>query len=380
MIKIFLAGSPCTYWSISRQGRETIPSGIGWELFENCLVAIDKFKPDIYLYENNKSMAKAICQEITTRFQREPICINSSLVSAQHRERLYWTNIDGVEQPADRGILLRDILEPWDQVEKTYQLSEKALAYMERRVRDGRNPSDFGHHNHGDADKAHCVTANIYKTVPYNTLIQPVRIGTIENNAKNTDYDSKQYRVYSPDAKATTLCANGGGVGAKTGLYATPHIGETPTGITVYHVENGKIFVGENRYDIKADDGDYIIRKLTPTECEKLQTLPVGYTEGVSSTRRYQTIGNGWTAEVIKHILSFALDGVPRDEELLVLSLYDGISTGRYVLESMGFTNIKYHAYEIDPYAIQIAKKNYPDTIHHGDAFQVRDDDWNIKE
>ena len=121
MIKILIGGSPCTHWSIAQtKRRETEPSGIGWELFENYLIARDKFCPDYFLYENNKSMSKSIREEITKRFGFEPICINSALVSAQNRQRLYWCgkrNLDGtysrvdVEQPEDRGILLRDILE-----------------------------------------------------------------------------------------------------------------------------------------------------------------------------------------------------------------------------------------------------------------------------
>ena len=109
-----------------------------------------------------------------------------------------------------------------------------------------------------------------------------------------------------------------------------------------------------------------------PIEYERLQTLPDNYTKAVSDSQRYNTIGNGWTAEIIIHILNHALKDVPRDKELVVLSMYDGIATGRYCLDKMGFTNVKYYAYEIDPYAIKIAMSNYPDIIQCGDAFQIR--------
>ena len=89
-------------------------------------------------------------------------------------------------------------------------------------------------------------------------------------------------------------------------------------------------------------------------------------------------LGNGWTAEVIIHILNGALKDVPRDEEIVVLSMYDGIGTGRYCLDKMGFTNVKYFAYEIDKYAKQVALSNYPDIIHMGDAFDIRHPDWTI--
>ena len=121
MIKLQIGGSPCTYWSIAQtRNRETEPSGMGWELFENYLIALANFKPNFFLYENNKSMSAAIRAEITKRFGFEPVCINSALVSAQTRQRLYWCgkrNPDGtysavpVKQPDGRGIMLQDILE-----------------------------------------------------------------------------------------------------------------------------------------------------------------------------------------------------------------------------------------------------------------------------
>lgn len=160
----------------------------------------------------------------------------------------------------------------------------------------------------------------------------------------------------------------------KTGLYAIP------TDKPVYEVNDGHIIIKGKQYPINLPDGYYIIRKLSVTECERLQTLPDGYTQhaGVSETQCYKGIGNGWTAEVIIHILSNALKNVPKSERIIVLSMYDGIGTGRYCLDKMGFTNVEYHAYEIDKYAMKIALSNYPDIIQHGDAFQVRGEEWNI--
>lgn len=146
----------------------------------------------------------------------------------------------------------------------------------------------------------------------------------------------------------------------------------------VYEVTNGLITIKGRQYPVKLKDGYYIIRKLTPVECERLQTLPDGYTKGVSNAQRYKGLGNGWTAEVIIHILNGVLKDVPRDEEIVVLSMYDGIGTGRYCLDAMGFTNVRYYAYEIDKYAKQIAMSNYPDIIQCGDAFDIRHPDWTI--
>ena len=120
------------------------------------------------------------------------------------------------------------------------------------------------------------------------------------------------------------------------------------------------------------------VRKLTPVEYERCMTLPDNYTAGVGDCHRYRSLGNGWTAEVIIHILNGALKDVPKDEEIVVLSMYDGIATGRYCLDKMGFTNVTYFAYEIDNYAKKIASKNYPDIIHKGNAFDLRNPDWAV--
>lgn len=117
-------------------------------------------------------------------------------------------------------------------------------------------------------------------------------------------------------------------------------------------------------------------RYLTTHELERLQTMPVGYTKVLTKNQAEKALGNGWTAEVIIHLLSHALRSVSRDTEIIVLSLYDGIATGRYCLEKMGFTNIKYYAYEIDKHAIKCALDNYPDIIQCGDAFLIRENDW----
>ena len=381
--KILIGGSPCTKWSIAQKnGREVLPKGVGWELFENYRMAKEKFQPDIFLYENNKSAAQPIKDAIYSALgggkdsSVRLTHIDSALVSAQHRQRFYVTNFGDIEQPEDRGVLLRDVLEiDWttdrDKSQNTMVYYRLGLVVPVNTTADG---------------KARTVKAQYYKNGIANfvtnggysatSVATPIRIGTIESNAKNKSHDSKQYRVYSPDGKATTLCGQGGGVGAKTGLYACP-INEID-GKPIYMVKNGLITIKDKQYPIKLPDGYYLIRKLTPTECERLQTVPDGYTAAVSNSQRLRALGNGWTAEIIIHILNHALKDIPRDEELVVLSLYDGIATGRYCLDKMGFTNVKYYAYEIDPYPIKIAMSNYPDIIQCGDAFRVRDDDWKI--
>lgn len=546
-MKLLIGGSPCTHWSIAQtKNRETEASGIGWELFLNYRIARDKYQPDFFLYENNKSMSPAIREQISKELGVEPVLINSALVSAQNRQRLYWVGKrepDGtysqvaVEQPVDRGILLRDILESgvcWR--EKAYTLKA----------------------NYANAGAVNGVDGGHF---PATMAAEPVRIGTIENDAKNQAFDSQQYRVYRPDGKAVTLCGNGGGLGAKTGLYAVPvpepvnetvdgkaqclratyykdgirnlvgntvdrktcvaipvpaagrivgrrineqghrddyneaiphfqyfevneepqktnclttvqkdnmiavpvRVGAMPnkdgelgtsqsrriystdgksvflqarpngggadgvaTGLyavpagmawrgrengsafemrddqksnavaatghqsrlvieaadgkqmPVYEVRGGRITIKGKTYPIKLADGFYIIRNLTVTECKRLQTVPDTYAFPVSDTQAYKMLGNGWTVDVIAHIMSH-FTGLT-EEPVEVLSMYDGMSCGHIALDKLGAEITAYYATEIDKYAIQTTQHNYPDTVQLGDAFQVRNDDWGVKE
>ena len=389
MIKLLIGGSPCTFWSIAQKnGRETEAEGMGWELFKNYLIAKEKFQPDFFLYENNKSAAQAIKDQISRELGVDLMHINSALVSAQNRQRFYafnWT----VDQPEDRGIVLRDILEyglAWR--EKSYTLDgnyhKTAGRYNPERQSTRRAqvavPVGVGYRNRREDDgklyrrfeTSGETKANALTTVQTDSMVAaPVRIGDIGSTAQ-------AHRVYSCDGKSVTINAGGGGQGGKTGLYMCPTTEETIENL--YEVRNGQIEIKGKTYPIKLADGYYIIRKLTPTECERLQTLPDGYTRAVSNAQRYKGLGNGWTAEVIIHILNGALKDIPRDEEIVVLSMYDGIGTGRYCLDKMGFTNVRYYAYEIDKYAKQVALSNYPDIIHCGDAFDLRKPEWTIEE
>lgn len=107
---LLIGGSPCTYWSIAKNNRETTPDGIGGQMFMQYVRALKESGCKWFLYENNFSIHKNIKAFISEQLGVEPIMINSALVSAQNRKRCYWTNIPGVEQPKDRGILLQDIL------------------------------------------------------------------------------------------------------------------------------------------------------------------------------------------------------------------------------------------------------------------------------
>lgn len=242
---LLIGGSPCTYWSVAKKGRETTADGEGFRLFMEFVRALKESQCRYFIYENNYSIHQNIKAEISEKLGVQPIIINSALVSAQNRKRCYWTNIPSVIQPQDKGILLKDIL-------------ESGIGWQ---------------------DKSYCMTASYDGAVFRNTLerkqrtmvaepvIKPIRVGEYGKGGQGQ-------RIYSVYGKSVSLTANGGGQGAKTGLYK-----------------------------IDLPDGDYIIRKLTPVEAERLQTLPDNYTMGISNTQRYKCIGNGWTVDVIAHIL-----------------------------------------------------------------------------
>lgn len=108
---LLIGGSPCTYWSIAKKNRETTCDGEGFRLFMEFVRALKESKCRYFIYENNYSIHKNIKEEISRQLGVKPIMINSALVSAQSRKRCYWTNIQGITQPKDRGILLKDIIE-----------------------------------------------------------------------------------------------------------------------------------------------------------------------------------------------------------------------------------------------------------------------------
>lgn len=294
-----------------------------------------------------------------------------------------------VEQPEDRGILLKDILESGE------DLTTNEKAYCLTATYGGAVPQNTIEKNQrtmsaepvcvGDLPNAkgggqgakiglyavpYELSTEYYKGGKNSSLIGMTTNG--EGKYRNGSQPSQQYRVYSREGKSQVINT----LGNENYILPTGNKNQMP----VYEVKDGLITIKGKKYPIKLSDGYYIIRKLTPVECERLQTLPDNYTAGVSNSQRYKGLGNGWTAEVIIHIMNGALKDVPKDEEIVVLSMYDGIGTGRYCLDKMGFTNIKYYAYEIDKYAKQIANKNYPDIIQMGDAFDVRNPDWSLAE
>lgn len=246
---LLIGGSPCTYWSVAKTNRETTSEGMGFELFMQYSRALKESEATYFLYENNFGIHKDIQKEISKVLGVEPIMINSALVSAQNRKRLYWTNIPEVKQPEDRGIILQDILLDHDYtigaaMRGRYDETGKVKQQIELRK----------------DQKSNALT-----TVQKDCILvdRCYQVGTTQ---EIKGFDAIK-RVYSTEGKAPTLTTMQGG-----------------------HREP-KIAIDSNHW-----------RKLLPIECERLQTLPDNYTEGVSKTQRHKALGNGWTIDVISHI------------------------------------------------------------------------------
>ena len=482
-VDFLIGGSPCTYWSIAQtKNRETVASGMGWELFSQYVRALHDAKPKYFIYENNKSMSKAIRASIDETFGFEAVLINSALVSAQNRQRLYWVgrrNDDGtyskvlVDQPEDRGILLRDILETgvcWRDKSYTldanyykggnltslekqsgkrlmaaepinvtvddkshtlkaqyykngianfisndgfdatavaepvclrYERTEEAKrcrkAYEAHEIKHGYNelnelhPRPDGKTNTlttvlkdnqimepvcvAERGRMYCgqpqhyeartdgKTNTLTSVEKDNRVAEPVKVGYVGNGGQGN-------RVYSVNGKAVTQTAQACGYAGNAGLYAIPTmpvkeatakgyteiecgdcvdlsmpnsktrrgrnmadkancmqtsndfyqyvayamefdddgrpikaIGKDGKEITIYEVKDGKITIKGKQCPIKLKDGYYIIRKLTVSECKRLQTVPEWYDFPVSNSQAYKMLGNGWTCEVIAHLI-----------------------------------------------------------------------------
>ncbi len=218
-----IGGSPCTYWSIAQKNnRETEASGMGWELFQQYVRALHEAKPKYFIYENNKSMSKAIRQSIDEAFGFEAVLINSALVSAQNRQRLYWVgrrNDDGtyskvdVPQPQDRGILLKDILEDGCCVDKDkayclkHQAGNARDYFKKHHTQINFEPCILAYprgKNEGGAkyEKTPTMTANSWQT--NNHVTEPVRIpdyGTDKARPINALYPNNcggfEHRIWS---------------------------------------------------------------------------------------------------------------------------------------------------------------------------------------
>ena len=257
-IDLLIGGSPCQGFSFA--GRQLNFEDPRSKLFFEYVRLLDELKPKYFLLENVK-MKKESEAVITKYLGVEPIMINSALVSAQNRQRLYWTNIPGVTQPEDKGIVLKHILQ--DYVEDKYLIGEEL--------------------------------ANKYQG----------------GNQLNPSYKSQANTIHNVEEKSGTICAGTHGY-ANGYVDAKYFMNETQiAGVLKSNYRERKPMDINRKSNCLKVGGDIkrIItqekkwRYLTPIECERLQTVPDNYTQGVSNTQRYKMLGNGWTIDVIAHIL-----------------------------------------------------------------------------
>ena len=324
-VDLIIAGSPCQGFSFA--GKQLAFDDPRSALFFEFIRLLKEIKPKYFLLENvrmKKEFLQVISQQVSEcypeiAFGIEPMFINSSLLSAQSRQRFYWTNIPGIQEPEDQGIVLRDILE-----------------------------DNFD----SERDKSHCIDANYYKGASVEQYKKKHRRQLVNKPQQigiATDINGHDIlkRVYSPDGKSPTVntCQGGnrepkvvtGGafrgraydnkgkrmdrdgssVANKTTQMLELRKDDKSNAITTVGkdsvvVEESKLREksktvrsgGRGSYDRHEWDSvdELHWRKLTPKECERLQTVPDDYTNHVSNTQRYKMLGNGWTVAVIKHI------------------------------------------------------------------------------
>lgn len=268
-IDLLLGGSPCQGFSFA--GKQLNFDDPRSALFFEFVRLLKECNPKYFLLENVR-MKQEYQDIISEHLGVEPIKINSALVSAQNRVRLYWTNIPNITQPEDKGIVLKDVLET--DVDDKYYI-----------------PNNYEAHIKLD-DEEYSKTTK--------------RLGGYMNEGQGQ-------RIYSTFGKSVALSALGGGWGAKTGLYKIPMSGAV-RGRQITPNSKSYTQMLELRKDNKTNTlttsvkdnvilNDYKIRKLTPIECERLQNVPDNYSHNITDAQRYKMLGNGWTVEVIKHIL-----------------------------------------------------------------------------
>lgn len=317
-IDLVIGGFPCQSWSLAGKqlGDKDERGKLFWVMLDVMKKVIENNPNAYYLMENVK-MKKEFEEYITFHTEQalpnvNKYLINSALVSAQNRVRYYWTNIPGVEQPEQRGIVLRDILE----TREIESLSDKAIDYMNRsssKWSGGKTRKDI--YIKHESEKGMCLTANMHKGVPYGVIAidKPIQVGeAIDINGHDI-----LKRVYSEDGKSPTLNACTGGnrepkvmIDKRKPNQINPS--KKANGVQpymqdrVFHVD-GKSHALTREFASRTNVGDeqeVYWRKLTPIECERLQTVPDDYTNHVSNTQRYKMLGNGFTVEVICHILN----------------------------------------------------------------------------
>lgn len=266
---ILIGGSPCQGFSFA--GNQLNFSHPESKLFFEFARLLNECGPRFFLLEN-VVMKKEYEEVITKTLGVEPILINSNLVCAQNRKRLYWTNIPGVKQPEDKkagwGSARQHRVLP-----HKYYYTHKAMQWLANEsIRKGR-PITI----HKPDEKMQMLEANHHKK--YSSQ----RFFAVADEDPGLDAD--KYPVYGDK--------------------------DPKSGPIQIRLEDGFLVANKDGKDHRITRGGdlpggrFALRYVTPTECERLQTVPEDYTSCVSDTQRYRMLGNGWTVDVISHILSF---------------------------------------------------------------------------
>lgn len=305
-IDLLIGGSPCQGFSFAgKQLNFNDPRSKLFFDYVNILHHIQKYNPNVKFLLENVKMKKEFSNIIDITLGVQPIEINSALVSAQNRKRLYWTNWE-FGQPEDKHIMLKDIVHEYSKVDR-----DKSLCLDANYYKGGNLKQYYEKHRRQLAFE----WLNEY-IVPFDKTLQILDKEVERGKVGYFGKDSQANRVYYIHDKAVTLCGSAGGGAAKMGQYLFGCL--TPD--RVNKRQNGQRFnEGDKFYTLTAQDKHGVliegyIRKLTPVECERLQTLEDGFTANgidqktgkvvpISNTQRYKALGNGWTVDVIAHIL-----------------------------------------------------------------------------
>ena len=286
-IDLLMGGSPCQGFSFA--GKQLNFDDPRSKLFFEFVRLKDELKPKYFLMEN--VLMKQESQDIISEYLGvKPVMINSSLFSAQNRKRLYWTNIPFDTMPtADKGIVLQDILE------------EDGIANEAMTNKLG---------------KSHCITARYNGAVWWNSIQRKQRTMVQVGEADTINGHDILKRIYSPSGKAPTLNTMGGGnrepkvaigriVNRRLDEHGVRKDGQLDLPFTkqleVSDTGKSNCLTTFTKDNVLVNGMQW--RKLTPLECERLQTVPDNYTNHVSNSQRYKMLGNGWTVDVISHIM-----------------------------------------------------------------------------
>jgi site-specific DNA-cytosine methylase len=297
---LIIGGSPCQGFSFA--GKQLNFNDERSKLFFTFVDILKHYKPKYFLLENvvmkkeyNDVISGLLGElypecvtngELFRTGRLEPIQINSALVSAQNRKRLYWTNIEGVEQPEDKGILLKDIIENAE--------NDKEIITHNLQPRNGKGQGGKGHLQKSDG-KSYCSDTG-------NAQAIEIRCGAIRGRnpenpkSRKSGLPTEQMLEIRQDEKTNCLTSV-----QKDNVIIHTNM----SGNKTVHTDKSCALRANASANYQQVTNNITWRKLTPIECERLQTVPNNYTNHVSNSQRYKMLGNGWTVDVIAHIFSY---------------------------------------------------------------------------